>query len=80
MGIKIKQYNNAVKELIQKRYLVRSADGGNHYDFFVVAKAVIPSQDNAVNTKEDNVLYPCDTRNIIDTTLDNTNVWTRNEW
>ena len=86
MGIKIKQYNNAVDELIQKRYLVRSADGGNHYDFYEVANAVISSQDNAVITKEDKVLYPCGTRNIIDTTINTTkdedanNIWTRNEW
>ena len=86
MGIKIKQYNNAVDELIQKRYLVRSVDGGNHYDFYEVAQAVIPSQDNAVNTKEDKALYPCGTRNNTDTTIDTTrgndalSIWARNEW
>ena len=74
MGIKIKQYNKAVNELIEKRYLVQSAEGGNHYDFYEVAKAVIPSQDNAVITKEDKALYPCGTRNIIDTTTDNTDI------
>ena len=80
MGIKIKQYNKAVNELIEKRYLVQSADGGNHYDFYEVAKAVIPSRDNAVITKEDKALYPCGTRNNIDTTLNNTNIRARNEW
>lgn len=72
MGIKIKQYNNAVAELIEKQYLVPAVSGGNHYDFFEVAKPLNTKQDNADNTPQDNYLSPCGTRNTIYNTLNNT--------
>lgn len=37
MGIKIKQYNNAIKDLIEKKYLVPSTDGSNHFTFYDVS-------------------------------------------
>lgn len=94
MGIKIKQYNNAVAELIQKRYLIQSQGGSNRYDFFEIARAVDTKQDNAVilsghkaaDTPQDKGLSLCGTRNIIDTTIDTTtdkstlSIWARNEW
>lgn len=46
-GIKIKQYNNAVEELIEKGYLVQ--EKGNQFFFYE-----IPQQSNSVITKEDN--------------------------
>lgn len=71
-GIKIKQYNNAIKELTDKGYLVNTK--GNNYIFNEIA--VITKEDNAVNTKSNNELLPKETtqllpkdiRNITDTT------------
>ncbi len=51
-GIKIKQYNNAVSELIEKGYLVFV--GGNKYEFREIP--VDTKGNNAVNTKEDNTV------------------------
>ena len=80
MGIKIKQYNNAVKELIDKRYLVQSAIGSNIYDFYEVSKAVIPKGNNSVISKEDKALSPEDIRNNThNITIDNT-MWENNKW
>ena len=64
-GIKIKQYNNAVAELIEKGFLVNTK--GNNYDFYEVP--VITKSNNAVITKSNNPLLPKDTRNITDNTL-----------
>lgn len=79
-GIKIKQYNNAVEELIAKGFLVNTK--GNNYLFKenpVNTKsnnAVITKKDNAVITKSNNELLPLDIRNntdnIFNTTRDNT--------
>lgn len=75
-GIKIKQYNNAVKELTDKGYLVNTK--GNNYEFHenpVITKednAVITKEDNSVNTKGNNTLLPKEIRNITDTTINNT--------
>lgn len=71
-GIKIKQYNNAVKELTDKGYLVNTK--GNNYIFNEIP--VITKEDNAVITKGNNTLLPKETtqllpkeiRNITDTT------------
>ena len=86
-GMKIKQYNNAVDELIEKGYLV--AQGGNKYLFSEVAvkpkgnnekesvmpksnNAVITKKDNAVITKSNNQLFPLGIRNNTDITQNNT--------
>lgn len=76
-GIKIKQYNNAIKELTEKHYLVNTK--GNNYIFNevpVITKSnnsVISFEDNAVITKSNNQLLPKDTRNITNTTNNITN-------
>lgn len=88
MGIKIKQYNNAVKELIDKKYLVPIDDKSNIYDFYEVSRAVIPSEDNPVILKGNNALSPESIRNITPITIDNTkaennedyNIFMKNEW
>jgi hypothetical protein len=49
-GMKIKQYNNAIKTLIDKGYLVNTE--ANNYTFY--EKSVNTKEDKAVNTKEDN--------------------------
>ncbi|MBR5823810.1 MAG: hypothetical protein IKY67_06675 [Paludibacteraceae bacterium] len=67
-GIKIKQYNNAIKELESKGYLVITK--GNNYNFF--EKPVNTKGNNAVITKEDNALLPKVIRNNTDTTNNNT--------
>ena len=75
-GMKIKQYNNAVAQLIAKKYLVNIA--GNIYVFNeipVITKednAVITKSNNAVITLEDNELLPKDIRNITNNITDNT--------
>ena len=75
-GMKIKQYNNAIDELIEKNYLVMTK--GNNYMFNekpVIPKGnndVITKKDNDVITKSNNPLLPKDIRNITTTTLDNT--------
>jgi ferredoxin len=86
-GMKIKQYNNAVKELIEKGYLVEIC--GNCYKFCesgVITKedngnncvmpksnnGVMPKSNNAVMPKSNNALLPLEIRNNINTTLDNT--------
>lgn len=74
-GMKIKQYNNAVETLIEKKYLVNTS--GNNYNFYEVP--VNTKKDNDVNTKgnndvitfEDNTLSPKDTRNNTDNTFNN---------
>lgn len=53
-GMKIKQYNNAVKTLIEKGYLINTS--GNNYTFNEIS--VITKEDNAVITKEDNHVKP----------------------
>ena len=64
-GMKIKQYNNAVKELTDKGYLVNTQ--GNNYFFYEVPvdtkgnngkekNSVIPKGNNAVDTKGNNVV------------------------
>lgn len=52
--MKIKQYNNAVKTLIEKGYLINTS--GNNYTFNEIS--VITKEDNAVITKEDNHVKP----------------------
>lgn len=75
-GIKIKQYNNAVAELIDKGYLVNTK--GNNYIFNEISlitkkdKGVITKEDNPVITKKDKGLLPLELRNIIDSTNNNT--------
>lgn len=86
-GMKIKQYSNAVKELIEKGYLVEQS--GNAYNFFEVAvmpkednekesvmpkgnNAVMPKKDNGVMPKGNNALLPQRIRNNTNTTLHNT--------
>ena len=68
-GMKIKQYNNAVAELIEKGYLVNTK--GNNYEFYEMP--VITKSNNAVITKSNNELLPKDIRNNTDNTyIDNT--------
>ena len=82
-GIKIKQYNNAVAELISKGYLVITK--GNNYDFYEIP--VITKEDNAVITKsnksvitfEDNTLLPKEIRNNTENTFNNTENNTENK-
>ncbi|MBQ0099481.1 MAG: hypothetical protein KBS91_02910 [Firmicutes bacterium] len=75
-GMKIKQYNNAVEQLITKGYLVNV--GGNKYTFNekpVITKGnntVITKEDNAVITKSNKALLPLDIRNITDDTTNTT--------
>jgi archaellin len=75
-GMKIKQYNNAVKELIDKGYLVISK--GNNYIFYEISvitkedKGVITKEDNPVITFEDKGLLPLELTNNIDITINNT--------
>ena len=56
-GMKIKQYNNAVKTLEDKGYLVNTK--GNKYEF----------REKPVITKKDNALLPKVIRNITNTTI-----------
>ena len=56
-GMKKKQYDNAVAQLIEKNYLVVSK--GNHYIFNEVA--VVPKSDNALYQKDTTALYQKDT-------------------
>ena len=67
-GLKKKQYDNAVKELIEKSYLVVSK--GNNYVFNEIP--VVSKGNNDVVSKSNNVLYPKDTRNITNTTFNTT--------
>lgn len=75
-GIKIKQYNNAVDELIEKGFLVNTK--GNNWIFN--EKCVNTKKDNAVNTKsnnavitkEDNSLLPKGIRNNTNNIQNNT--------
>ena len=80
-GIKIKQYNNAIAELIEKRYLVQ--EKGNQFFFYEIpqqSNSVITKEDNEVDTKkdnevdtkEDNELLPKDIRNITEITNNTT--------
>ena len=69
-GIKIKQYNNAVEELLNKGYLV--CEKGNMYKFYEIAQkgnSVITKEDNEVITKCNNELLPKETRNITNNTI-----------
>ena len=76
-GMKIKQYNNAVNELIDKNFLVITK--GNNYVFNeipVITKednVVITKGNNDVMTKSNNVLLPNVIRNITNTTINTTN-------
>ena len=71
-GMKIKQYNNAVKALVDGGYLVITK--GNNYEFRETPvntksnNAVITKEDNAVNTKSNNELLPEGIRNTTYTT------------
>ena len=82
-GIKIKQYNNAVHELINKGYLVNTK--GNNYTFYEIPvntksnNDVITKEDNDVMTKSNNTLLPLDIRNNTDNTYNNTNNNTLNK-
>lgn len=76
-GIKIKQYNNAVNELMEKGYLVNTK--GNNYVFHEISvntksnNDVITKEDNAVITKSNNELLPLDIRNNTDNTYNTIN-------
>ncbi|MBR4407265.1 MAG: hypothetical protein IKT27_03030 [Clostridia bacterium] len=75
-GMKIRQYNSAVQELIEKKYLVNTK--GNNYVFNEKPVNTKDNNDvdtkcnNDVDTKCNNPLLQNDIRNITDTTLDNT--------
>lgn len=72
-GIKIKQYNNAIEELIKKNYLV--CDKGNNYFFCEIPNkinTVITKEDNEVMTKSNKELLPKETRNNTENTNNNT--------
>jgi hypothetical protein len=81
-GLKKKQYDNAVNQLIEKKYLVVSK--GNHYIFNeipVVSKEnndVVSKSNYDVVSKGNHTQYPKDTRNITDTTINITNNTTNN--
>lgn len=64
-GVKIKQYNNAIKELQEKGYLVK--EKGYNYNFY--EKAVKPKSNNEVMPKSNNELLPKDTRNNTNNTI-----------
>ncbi len=62
-GIKIKQYNNAINELIEKEYLKPVSNNSNIFDFYEVSLtaqernsnfSVVPFCNNAVVTKSNN--------------------------
>ena len=73
MGIKIKQYNNAVKELIQKGYLVLVNKSSNIYNFYEMNcnyKDDITTNTNSNNddiTFDDKPLYHLVKRNNTNT-------------
>lgn len=67
-GLKIKQYNNAVKDLIEKGYLVNTK--GNNYEFNEIS--VITKGNKDVITKGNKDLSPKVIRNITDNTINNT--------
>lgn len=69
-GIKIKQYNNAIKELINKGYLIK--DKGINYYFCEKPNSVIPKDNNDVISKGNNTIAPKDTRNNTNNTNNNT--------
>ena len=69
-GIKIKQYNNAVAELIIKGYLVK--ESGNKYLFYEIPNTDITKGNNDDITKSNNELLPNDTRNNTNNTNNNT--------
>lgn len=75
-GIKIKQYNNAVKELEEKGFLVNTK--GNNYIFNEIPvntkgnNDVITKEDNDVITKSNNGLLPKEIRNITNITSNTT--------
>lgn len=72
-GMKIKQYNNAVAELIEKGYLIQQK--GNLYFFSekpIKDNTVITKEDNEIITKGNNKILPKDTRNITDITNNTT--------
>lgn len=87
-GMKIRQYNSAVDELIEKGFLVRQGES-NKYSFNEIAvntkcnndencvitkehNALITKCNNDVNTKCNNALLQNDIRNNTNITLDNT--------
>ena len=72
-GIKIKQYNNAIAELIEKRYLVQ--EKGNLYFFYEIpqqSNSVVTKEDNEVLTQSNKLLSSKDTRNITEITNNTT--------
>lgn len=72
-GIKIKQYNSAIDELIEKGYLVKEK-GYNYYfnELPQNGSSVIPKKDNEVILKKDINLLPKGTRNNTDNTINTT--------
>jgi hypothetical protein len=86
--MKIKQYNNAIDELITQGYLVQQGESnsylfmesgvipkGNNENKTLMPKgnnAVIPKSNNGVMPKSNNALLPKEIRNNTNTTLDNT--------
>ena len=68
-GIKIKQYNNAIKELTEKGYLIKQ--NGYNYTFCEIPNNDIPKGNNEDNTKSKNAIIPKDIRNITDNTNNN---------
>ena len=67
-GIKIKQYNNAVQELVEKGYLIQ--ENGNVYIFKEQPQTVMTKGNNEVITKGNDELLPKEIRN---NTNNNTN-------
>lgn len=70
-GIKIKQYNNAIAELITKGYLIQ--DSGNKYIFCEKPNSVIPKGNNDDIPKSNNELLPKEIRNNTKNTNNTTN-------
>ena len=67
-GMKIRQYNSAVEELIEKGYLVPI--GGNRYSFNEIAVMTKCNNEESVNTKCNNaVITKCN--NTVDTKCNN---------
>lgn len=69
-GIKIKQYNSAIQELIENNYLVQQK--GNNYIFNENPNSVIPKQDNEDMPNQDKLLSQKDIRNNTENTNNNT--------
>lgn len=69
-GIKIKQYNNAVQELVEKGYLIQ--ENGNVYIFKEQPQTVMTKGNNEVMTKGNDELLPKEIRNNTNNTNNNT--------